>query len=447
MPLRYRAPFIRGTDGRPGIALLTVLSLLMVSLAFSAALVFSVTSGARHGNARERYNTASHLCQSALQMALKNIQANHGVLSPNPFLGTIPGHPKLAFRVEGDKNVGTTPRTSAFGGIMVPPGHIDLRATAIIDGQEVNADFGGARQLAAQAELKFERGVFETDSTFKFFSNTFRIDSYDETTPPFTAPMPAMPPPENCRASIRAASNLLLGTGLLCGDAYVHNPQPGVNYSPASPGPTVLTGSVQNTEDYVVPIRFQKPEEFRGITPVAAPATGSDLVILPGCYSDTSYFLVNKITLKSGLYYFESLSISGGTDVRLDLDYTLSGDADPVVVFVGSNLTVGASVNMDALPSAPRPPRAADLQVYLLDKPSTHEHGSVGMFSNARFRGVISSGRATMDLNGGAQLFGAFTVGDAWIDQDILIHQDTSLVTTEPSAEPMWVLYHELDTI
>ena len=450
MALRYVRPSTLKTDRstQRGAGLLVVLLLLMLLLAFTSAVVLSLQSGLKRGNHRERGFQASHVCESGLQMALKNIQKNGGELIPNPYLDVLPGHPELAFRVEADKNLGSTPRVSAFGEISIPPGHIDLKTTAIIHGKEVPGNIGRARQLAAQAELKFEHGLFETNTKLDFFSTSFRIDSYDPTAgiAPFENPMPAVPPNENRQASIRAAGTLDLGDGLLCGDAYMFGPQPGVNYTPANLGPTQLTGLVKDAVEYTVPIQFQKPELYLGVTPAPPPAASPDLRISPGSYGDAFYFGVRDITLESGVYYFDSLQFSGGPTVRLDLDYAVDGTADPVVIYVAHDAIFDAVVNMTPVSSSvPRLPRAIDLQLYLLDEPGPgSEVSTIGMFSATRFRGVVAGGRSILDMNNGARMYGAYTVGDAWIDFDILMHQDVSLASEEPAGETMWVLYHEI---
>lgn len=431
-----------------GVALLTILLLMMVMLAVTATAVLTVQSGLRSGNVRERNRTAAYVTQSALQLALKNIQDNGGALDPNPFVGTIPGHPTLGFRVEADKNEGAEPRTSSFGDITLPPGHIDLKAVAILNGEEVHSSFGQARKLAARADLKFEHALFETDSQLKLFSTTMRIDSYDSAAgiEPFRAPMPAVPPPVNQNASVRAGKDLNLGNGMLYGDVQIFQPQPGNNVHPASPGPTILSGAIEEGLEYIVPIRFQPPEEYRGVTPLDPPPAASSIVIEPGRYSVTSYLGPCDIVLKSGVYYFDSLKIYTNARVRLDLTM-VEGTPEPVVVYIGQGLVVAGEVNMESLAGGP-PPRAANLQVYMLDEPGPGlPNSAIGMYSTARFRGAIAAGLALMDLNGGAELFGAFVVGDCWFDMDILLHQDTSLVLEEPVGETAWVLYREVNDL
>ncbi len=119
----------------------------------------------------------------------------------------------------------------------------------------------------------------------------------------------------------------------------------------------------------------------------------------------------DTITLNSGVYYFKSVSMSGGSEVRIN------ASSGPVVIFVTDSLSVSGQgfLNLSAIP--------ADLQIFVTGSSANYSGGS-------DFFGVILAPAASLTISGNAGYFGAAIANDVTLSGEGAIHYDEALEST-----------------
>lgn len=132
--------------------------------------------------------------------------------------------------------------------------------------------------------------------------------------------------------------------------------------------------------------------------------------LAPGAYDQVTVANGAKLTLAPGTYVFRTLTLAGGSYLKID-------NTGPVKIFVHETLDISNSGDLSDKDDS----RPQDLQVYLAPKATLTMQGS------ASLTGVVYGPGATIKLQNSADIYGAVVGGAVTMQNSARVHYDETL--------------------
>ena len=298
---------------------------------------------------------------------------------------------------------------------------------ALVNGKELSSGFGGAEAtpLIVRPTTEFNHNILQPDpahslvlsagpSSFLSYNSGGGILPWDA--------LPAAPPSDNQRASVRSLSDIQVNATRVYGEAILPT------VCSLSEGSGEIGGEVRLDDGYL-PMKFAPPDLGGGLS--NPPTSGA---IAPGNYSVLATPGGANLSLaRGGVYYFADTFL--GTDNIV----TLSGPAGdgPCVIYthtfsVGDN----SRVNMPAPGIAPIP---GELQIYGTAQEGCDLPGVI-LNGGAEAAFVTAGNNMGFELVDNSKFYGAAIAGRVTIGSNVEFHYDEALLGQVQEARSEWVM-------
>lgn len=406
------------------------LPLVLLFAALLAVLSLSDTLRVKQGlstrNNRELALRADYAARTGLQRAVSQLSQD-STWAPPLFSEPLLHDPRASFEVLVVNNFSSATPTTAPDGSVIPGGRVWLSSTGLIDGKPMAGGLGKATSIPAKPETVFDFVVDERRSlyfgTVPSFTNSL-VDSYVGGPPSTYTPylVPGNPATYRLQAKVHSRNRIgIRQTGFVDAQPYASSK------ALTSLDPNHISGTLSIDPTWTPDWKFRLPTRLDSMLEVSPPSTGA---ILPGRYGRLTVPAASNVTLESGQYYFNRITLGAGA--TLTLSPTVS-DSAPCEVYLGERLDAGPTsrINPDHSPR--------HLQIYTLDE---LEGYTILRFENDTFICATIGGLgAQVRCVERVEFFGAMHVYDFYEGIDTKIHYDESLAGQVLEGSTEWVLY------
>jgi hypothetical protein len=407
-----------------------VMLMLLLVASFTTAAGLLTQQNYTNTAWRERNLEAQYAFRAGLSTAMEKLTANPAwaPTEASPYVEYLDASERIGFKVwvDGINTDSDTPVTSATG-LSLSRGQASMRVIALVNGREMSSGFGGAEStpIIVRPPMEFSHNLMQPDPALPLILSAAPASLLSYNSGGGILPwngLPAAPPPDNQRASVRSLSDIDLAATRVYGEAILPT------ISSLSLGGGSSNGEVR-LDDAYLPRKFSPPDTSGGLA--SPPGSGA---ITPDNYGVLSTGDGATLSLsRGGVYFFSDIFL--GPNNTLDL--TGPAADGPCVVYTHS-FDVGANGRIN-MPALGLPPIPSELQIYGTPMDGCDQPG-VTLQNNAEAAFVTAGNNMGLKLQDDSKLYGAAVAANISIGTNVEVHFDEALLGDVMQTQAEWVM-------